>query len=1375
MSKLTTCSPSQPCDVCENTSPNCRRGDDISLCMTFADAKVGEIINGHKALKLSKCGMWGVFKLDNSQEWSDEQREKWRLERERRKQHQKLESDLRQKQSLSADDRDKEYRKLFDELQLRPEDKRELLDRGLTHSEIELGGYKSIDRYQKLREKYSNLLPGISPGGNAIMTDAGWLCPVRDKYGRIVAAQVRLRVIPTGGGRYRWLSSRTETNPNGQSPHVYPARANDRELPLAIFYPEDREVTGIAIAEGTGVKPFFVAQRLGMLTVGAAGGLWASSPATFKESLEHLSEKLHGIRELTIFVDAGDCLNKPVMDRWQKIVKLLEEWHWTVRIAWWGQVSKNHHDVDELPPERIKDIGYVTPHYFWELAKEERRKISLSKVLLEDENLPYGHAQNWKIWTDSRKFTPDIIVNQDEFTFPEIPKSDVIVAVKSGLGTHKTGAMILTIQQTDKGVRLIGYRNNLIFQTISRADGKANIYHLNQDEGERLVASEGTHLAFCLDSIAKVDGYFAGRDIYLDEACSVLLHAASGGTLGDAQAKILRIFTRALQVCNRIFMLDGNLSDIYVDFVSKLAKNKPVIKIENQKKIPPHDITFIVGIDPEGEVKKRDKSALVEHLCSSDVRPWIACDSKEFSKVLDRLLKDLGQFGFCLNSETAGEDWAKEFLQFPDLFIEARQPDYMIVSPTAESGVSVTAKYFTEKITFFAGVQATNSQHQQMFRLRDNSIPHYVVCPEYSSIDNRSTPKTYSVKKHLEILDSRINQSAMMAAYSSGDRKRVLEVINQAYTRQQDEWWHFSAQLGVLDHFEMQNLRLCLIHALEEAGHHVEIEEWNTSISTSKLIKETKEAVQKEHAQELFEAEPYETIEEANMLGKTNQRKPVQRRIEKTRFLDRLPEIEKSPVYSADFIYDMYIKDKHLITQHQRFYLFNNPEISEKRHEVDWFFKATAPDFFKGRVKKAAHLDVWALRELNVLQFSSGEWYKDSPEVIACVEKGRQAEIVSALGIKPKPDSATGGERIEYISKLLGLLGLKFAKPEQKMINGVRQRVYYINSEVVSDPCRLAVLEAIEKKMTRWMAEKSKVDWNEQPLAEPIQEIMSQWTAEKNQTDCTKQPPEQPTQSPVHTATCPLHITHPLYKSQDSDVQPGIEAQQASNPEQPNPSLPQIDTSSTLHTSPPICKDQIGGVQSETPVQEGFNLEEWMTPESLQDIAQHLQMVVESDGTEAVDEDSDPVVMLTDIRACMPPEALKAAANLLTKPLRNRIAEMVRSMNTPVEIKPTSKQKPVAVTPHLPQVTKTNKPPAPPLSKEEEAFSEWSQLHNLIKVANEFLAPLTKILPDQAIERIKHLLTFIPSKAVGLAAGTLSGDVRDIVEQLLLGFNIAID
>jgi hypothetical protein len=40
---------------------------------------------------------------------------------------------------------------------------------------------------------------------------------------------------------------------------------------------------------------------------------------------------------------------------------------------------------------------------------------------------------------------------------------------------------------------------------------------------------------------------------------------------------------------------------------------------------------------------------------------------------------------------------------------------------------------------------------------------------------------------------------------------------------------------------------------------------------------------------------------------------------------------------------------------------------------------------------------------------------------------------------------------------------------------------------------------------------------------------------------------------------------------------------------------------------------------------------------------------------------------------------------------------------------------------------------------------------------------------------LELLATTQGREAVGLAAGTLTGDIRDIIEQLLLGFNVAID
>ncbi|MHC5731248.1 MAG: hypothetical protein ACYTXY_45585, partial [Nostoc sp.] len=54
------------------------------------------------------------------------------------------------------------------------------------------------------------------------------------------------------------------------------------------------------------------------------------------------------------------------------------------------------------------------------------------------------------------------------------------------------------------------------------------------------------------------------------------------------------------------------------------------------------------------------------------------------------------------------------------------------------------------------------------------------------------------------------------------------------------------------------------------------------------------------------------------------------------------------------------------------------------------------------------------------------------------------------------------------------------------MIDGVRRWIHTISSKVMDDPNRLAVLAAVEKKMDWWMAEKSQVDWSEQPLEQTI-------------------------------------------------------------------------------------------------------------------------------------------------------------------------------------------------------------------------------------------------------------------------------------------------
>ncbi len=689
---------------------------------------------------------------------------------------------------------------------------------------------------------------------------------------------------------------------------------------------------------------------------------------------------------------------------------------------------------------------------------------------------------NWNRWLNSRKYTPSITIDEQFFNFGDIPDTGVTVAGKSGLGTGKTAGFIEQVKKSGRGSRLIGYRNNLLIQTTERATEEGLIYHhLHKDDSFALLADSQSHVAFCLDSITHSSpSYFKGTDIILDETCSVLLHGVEGGTLGDQQSICLELLKQALENCERVFCLDGNLRDIDLNLIQKLAGNKKVIKIRNIWKGNPHQITFVEGMDVEGEIKKRDRSALLRLLLSPSVVPWIATDSKDRSKILYKLLTEQGKTGYVLNSETSAEEWAKEFLTNPTKFVENHKPDFIIISPSGDSGLDVHGNgHFTHKFTLLCGVLGTNSQTQLMFRLRDN-LPHYVICPEKGQAKDRNTPKTYSEKKFREQQDKFILQSALLATESTEKPSNVLSILQETLARSNDDYWEYSCLLGALDQYEIANLRRCLLYALEESGHNVEVVRWRVDEAVKEREKQVKEEAFLEHATEVFKAFDI-TFEQARKLAKTHKGgKDEQRQIEKAFLVNRLPGIKESEYWTPEFILDKHLKERDFISKQERFWLLQNPHVSSKRHEVDWFFHHQREFFYLGAARKSNHSTIWALQQLDITRFYRGEWHKDSPEVKDLFEKGKNPDIALALGFMPGTETANGKERIEYLRQVLDLPGVKLGKGQKRTVGNQRVRVYCVDKEVWNDPIRLAVIESVGRKFLDWFeSDKSKVAWFE--------------------------------------------------------------------------------------------------------------------------------------------------------------------------------------------------------------------------------------------------------------------------------------------------------
>ena len=1101
-----------PCPICEDVKGNCRHHDEEGkhLCMGFSDTRKGEIVNGYKCL--THFDLWAAFCLDNSQQWSDEQRQSWLQEQAYKRQQRQVERKEFLAGLLSVEERDKEYRKLSAQLSLNKHHHYTELAkiRGLGEDEIwfayNQGWIRSWQPGLEVKD-LSLKLAGVNPETRILTGVRGIAIAATDGQGHILGHQIASDNRDKFG-KYIWLSSKAK---GGSSPHLPNA-----ELPLFVWrHPEATKITETWLVEGS-LKSLIVALKLWLRkkdthiqVIGAAGASFAGSPSTLKQALTTQTTRV-----VKLFPDGGSVFNSHILKNYEVAIDLAASNGFSVFVGWWDQFQKAKNDIDEIPDFEL--IEYISPSEFFNLAdsfeKKSKAEANSRTTHHEPSAVPEERTRDdwaWENWKRSRVFTPDRVIHQKHFEFGEIPDDNAIIGVKSGLGTNKTGASLNKIKETEerwgRGAKLEGYRNNLLLQTIQRgAEFDVIIYHLREDDSVDLLADTSVHQAFCSDSDYLVDGYYAGCDLYLDEAVSVINHIINGGTLGDNQSRAIEVFSKALQVASRVFLLDGNLSDIYVDFIASLAPGKTVLKIENQQKIPPHTIKIVDGVDIDDEIRQRDRSPLIESLCGEDVKPFVYCDSRDRTKVIDKILKDKGRKGFVLNSETAGEDWAKNLLANPNEFIEKNNPDYQIFSPTAESGVSVTINnHFTDKFTFFSGVANTNSQHQGMFRLRDNKITHYVFCPEKSNVRDRSNPRVYSSKKFLEILNDRILHSGFLASQTADNPQRALEMIGAAIARQNDPWWEFAAKLGALDNFEMDNLRECLIYVLEEAGHDVEIVKWEINDSLKKEEQAAKDFLDHQKADELHTAVPYESIEEAQKVAKGNPRKETQRRIELTYLLSRLPEITESETWNSDFIYQCHIKKKDYISRQERFWLVQNADISAKRHEASWYYAATKETFFSARMKGMGHDRIWALKELDILQFVGREYHKNSPEVISFNEKLRQnTDIQKALRICLKPATVQGSERLEIIGNLLQLIGFKNKSSGKKNVGGIRLTHYTCEPDI-GNPAkgidltkqREAILKSVQIKFTTWMeSDKSQVSWvaEEPPSQQPLVPVRTQ-------------------------------------------------------------------------------------------------------------------------------------------------------------------------------------------------------------------------------------------------------------------------------------------
>lgn len=343
------------CPICNGERADCRQSrlTDLIHCRDSQAAPTEYVFRSLDSLGFK---MWAL--QTEATDISVAQREEWRRQKELEKQ-QRLKAEAQHRsQLLSESERDRDIRKLLDQLGLDQRHRQDLQRRGLSDEQIKAGQFRSVGPWQKLEQEISHRLAGVNITERGMTNpQAGYLCPAWNPKGEIVGWQLRLD--DTDGGKYRWPTSASKKRPDGPTAHL-----TNGELPVTCCRPAGAvKHNTIGMAEGI-LKPRIAAQYRSQVVLGAAGGNFASSPETLKVYLKELSQELN-TKTIEFYPDANAITNENVLRQYRATFKLLKQLGYEVQIGWWQQFTKEELDIDDLlAAGRGNEIQIITVAQF---------------------------------------------------------------------------------------------------------------------------------------------------------------------------------------------------------------------------------------------------------------------------------------------------------------------------------------------------------------------------------------------------------------------------------------------------------------------------------------------------------------------------------------------------------------------------------------------------------------------------------------------------------------------------------------------------------------------------------------------------------------------------------------------------------------------------------------------------------------------------------------------------------------------------------------------------------------------------------------------------------------------------------------------------
>ena len=230
------------------------------------------------------------------------------------------------------------------------------------------------------------------------------------------------------------------------------------------------------------------------------------------------------------------------------------------------------------------------------------------------------------------------------------------------------------------------------------------------------------------------------------------------------------------------------------------------------------------------------------------------------------------------------------------------------------------------------------------------------------------------------------------------------------------------AELQAALNFEKANFKECLEWRLNDLGHSFKrLENGNSNNDVVVQILENKEEIKLEECQKIIDS-PDVSISEAKAIMQAD--KPYEERLKATKAIikDNLPKIEKSELWSADFLKLTRFDDRDLLKRLDLRYLANNPDVAKSKAVDNFAYLMQLQDVISLQDVRSPLPFLTAAREiglLDLMSYKGAGLHKNHRKIINICKLAKKKVNARRLGIfQGKKES-----NMQFISRLLAKLG----------------------------------------------------------------------------------------------------------------------------------------------------------------------------------------------------------------------------------------------------------------------------------------------------------------------------------------------------------------